>query len=38
VKALYQRRARGHVKGYRLAGGRTLMFSRRDLDALMCAA
>jgi hypothetical protein len=36
VKALYQRRARGQVKGYPL-GPRTLRFRRRDLDALLAA-
>ena len=31
VKALYQRRARGQVKGHKC--GRTLRFRRSDLDA-----
>jgi excisionase family DNA binding protein len=34
VKALYQRRARGQIKGYTL-GSRHIRFRRRDLDALM---
>lgn len=32
-KALYQRRARGQVKGHKWGG--TLYFRRRDLDAVM---
>jgi len=35
VKALYQRRARGQVKGYKF--GRSWRFLRRDLDALLAA-
>lgn len=33
VKALYQRRARGQLKGYEF--GRSLRFRRRDLDSLL---
>jgi excisionase family DNA binding protein len=38
VHAIYQRRARGQITAYRLGGGRTMRFRRRDLDALMKAA
>ena len=39
VPALYQRRARGQVKGYRMGSGKNspLRFRRRDLDTLMRA-
>jgi hypothetical protein len=33
VEALYQRRARGQVKGHKFGG--SLYFRRRDLDAAM---
>jgi excisionase family DNA binding protein len=40
VEALYQRRARGQLKGYRMGAGTRgpLRFRRTDLDALMRAA
>ena len=38
ANAVYRRHARGQLKGYRAANGRSLRFRRRDLDAPMRAA